>query len=166
MSHAFLTRMPAGVAGDVSRKGLSKIEPRAMNRSAPVLRYGEGLKLVGDKIQPIASGDTIAADFYGLGVRPYPMQPNSLNQGLAEGSPNVDHPLDVLVSGYMTVKCNAGTPALGGTVYCRVSASGLDSQPIGGIEADADGSDCEAVPGAIFMGVADADGMVEIRYNI
>jgi len=66
----------------------------------------------------------------------------------------------------MTVKNRAGTPAFGGAVYVRKTASGLDAQPIGGIEAAADGGDCEAVTGAIFMGEADADGNVEIRFNI
>lgn len=164
MSNAYLTRMPAGIAGDVSRKELSKIEPQVMDSTLPVTLYGVPVKMSSGKVTPIASGDA-ASDVYGFSVRPYPIMPSS-SEALGAGTPNTNQPLDVLVSGYMTVALNAGTAAMGGSVYVRVAASGLDAQPIGGIEAAADGGDCVAITGCVFMGAADADGNVEIRYNI
>jgi hypothetical protein len=161
---AYLYRMPAGIAGDISRKELSKVEPRAMDSDNPVKRYGEGVKISGSKVVPIEDGDVIATVMYGFGARPYPMQAES-NEALEAGTPNPKHPLDILKSGYMTVICRKGTPAFGGTVYIR-KTDGSESYPIGGVEAAADGTDCEAVTGCIFMGEADEDGNVEISYNI
>lgn len=164
MSNAYLTRMPCGVAGDISRKELSKVEPRFMDSATPVTVYGVPVKLVTGKVYPFTTGDGSVVP-YGFAVRPYPFQA-SVSEALAAGTPNTNQPLDVLRSGYMTVKNNAGTPAIGGAVYVRVVDSGLTTQPLGGIEAAADGGDCVAIAGAIFMGSADADGNVEISYNI
>jgi hypothetical protein len=156
--------MPAGIAGDVSRKELAKIEPGIMDPLYPVTLFGVPVKKVSGKFRPITTGD-VASDVYGLSVRPFPMQ-TSINEALAAGTPSTDQPLDTLVSGYMTVKNNAGVPAEGNPVYMRVVASGVAAQPLGGIEADADGGDCVAITGAKYMGSADANGNVEIRYNI
>ena len=164
MSNAYLTRMPCGVAGDISRKELSKVEPRFMDSTTPVLVYGVPVKLVTEKVAPFTTGDSSVVP-YGFAVRPYPFQA-AVSEALVAGTPNPVQPIDVMRSGYMTVKNNAGTPALGGSVYVRVVDSGLSTQPLGGIEAAADGSDCVAIAGAIFMGAADADGNVEISYNI
>lgn len=65
----------------------------------------------------------------------------------------------------MTVKLNAGTSALGGAVYVRVGAASA-TKPIGGIEAVADSTNTVVLTGATFMSAADADGNVEIAYNI
>ena len=59
----------------------------------------------------------------------------------------------------------AGTPAIGGAVYVRV-ATPAAGKPIGGIEAAADGANTIAVTGATFMNAGDANGNVEIAYNI
>jgi hypothetical protein len=67
--------------------------------------------------------------------------------------------------GYMTVKLNAGTAALGGVVYVRVGAA-TTGKPMGGIEAVADSTNTVVVAGASFMSTADASGNVEIAYNI
>ena len=164
MSNAYLTRMPCGIAGDISRKELSKVEPRMMDTTTPVTLYGVPVKLSSSKVYPFTTGDDAVVP-YGFSVRPYPFQA-AVSEALAAGTPNPAQLLDVLKSGYMTVKNNAGTPALGGAVYVRVVDSGLAAQPLGGIEAAADGGDCVAITGAIFMGTADADGNVEIAYNI
>jgi hypothetical protein len=164
MSNAYLTRMPAGIAGDVSRKESSRIEPGFMDDTLPVTLYGVPVKLTSGKLTPIAAADE-AADVYGFSVRPYPMQ-TTVNEALAAGTPNTAQPLDVLRAGYMTVTNNAGTPAKGGQVYVRVTDSGLDAQPIGGIEAAEDGGDCVAITGCTFMGEEDSNGNVEICYNI
>lgn len=161
---AYLTRMPCGIAGDVSRKGPSVIEPNPMNSDYPVLLYGVPVKMVDQKVLPLESGDGSVA-IYGFSVRPYPFMAE-VSEALDHGTPNINQPLDVLKSGYMTVKCNAGVCVRGSTVYVRVTSSGLAAQPIGGLEAAADGGDCVAITGTIFLGTADADGNVEIAYNV
>jgi hypothetical protein len=164
MSNAFIYRMPAGIAGDVSRKELSKVEPQFVDSDYPVLRYGEPVKMVSAQLRPFTTGDDAVVP-YGFGVRPYPIQ-GTTSEALGTATPPTTQPLDVLKSGYMTVNCKAGTPALNGSVYVRVVDSGVSTQPLGGIEAAADGGDCVAITGCIFMGAADSDGNVEIAYNI
>lgn len=164
MSNAYVYRMPAGIAGDVSRKEMAKIEPQYMDATYVVDRYGIPVKMVSSKLRPFTTGDDAVVP-YGFSVRPYPIQGAS-SEALATATPPTNQPLDVLKSGYITVKCNAGVAALNGAVYVRVVDSGLSAQPLGGVEAAADGGDCVAISGAIFMGAADSDGNVEIAYNI
>ena len=77
---------------------------------------------------------------------------------------------NVMKRGYMTVKVNASLPAAvpakGGAVYCRKTDHGAAEYLIGGVESDADGGKCEAITGCYFMGPMDADGNVEIAFNI
>lgn len=164
MSNAFVYRMPAGIAGDISRKEVATVEPQVMDTSYPVLLYGVPVKMVSNKLRPFTTGDSAVVP-YGFAVRPYPIQ-GATSEALATATPVTTQPLDVMKRGYMTVKCNAGVAALNGTVYVRVVDSGLTAQPLGGIEADADGSDCVAITGCYFMGAADSDGNVEIAYNL
>lgn len=163
MSNAFLTRMPVGIPGDVTRKALSKVEPSYMNASLPVLAYGVPVKLASEKAVPVAENDA-ATVVYGFAVRPYPIQP-TINSGLGAGVPNLDQPLDILRSGYINVKNNNGTPTKGGIVYVRVK-NGTTTKPIGGIEAEADGVDVVAIADCTFMGSADANGNTEVAYKI
>lgn len=161
---AYITRMPVGIPGDVSRKELAKIEACMMDALFPVTLYGVPVKKVSGKLRPFAAGDD-AQDMDGFSVRPFPIQ-GAISEAIGDGTPPVTQPLDELKSGYMTVKNNAGVPADGGVVYVRVVDSGVAAQPIGGIEADSDGSDCVAITGCQFCGTQDSNGNVEIRYNI
>lgn len=159
MGNSFLYRMPSGIAGDVSRKSHSTIE--AHNTVSGFAGFGLFGKLNADgKFAPLTSADT-AAGVYGLIVRSYPTQSatNSLGAAIPVAGFN-----DVLRRGYMTVKCNAGTSKTGGKVFVRVNAA-TDVKPIGGIEAVADGANTIEV-NAMFMHAADANGNVEISYNI
>lgn len=161
---SFVYRMPAGIAGDVSRKENATVEPQVMDTNYPVLYYGVPVKMVSSKLRPFTTGDDAVVP-YGFAVRPYPLQA-STNEALFTATPSTTQPMDVLKRGYMTVKCNAGVAALNGAVYVRVVDSGSASQPLGGVEAAADGGDCVAITGCIFMGAKDSDGFVEIAYNL
>ena len=108
----------------------------------------------------LGSSDT-ADTVYGLIVRSYPTTSATNDLGQAVPPKGIT---DVLVRGYMTVKCNAGTAKKGGAVYVRIGATAT-GKPIGGIEAAADGANTIAVK-ARFMHDADASGNVEIAYNI
>lgn len=162
---AFLYRMPYGIAGDVSRQSQAVIEPQPKNKSLPFASYGIPGKMVAGKFVPMAGGDT-GALVYGFLVRPYPTTAGTPSDPLGISAPLADDlPADILRRGYITVKSNAGTPAFGGAVYVRIAA-GTVSQPVGGIEAAADGANTVAIPDAQFMSAADADGNVEISYKM
>ena len=158
---AYTFRMPSGIPGDVSRKSHSTIEPVNLGVNA-FAGYGLFAKIVNGKLEPIGAGDA-TTDVYGLLVRAYPVQSSTNALGVAV--PPTSGVIDVLRRGYMTIKCNAGTSALNGQVYVRVAAAAA-GKPIGGIEAAADGANTIAITGARFMHAADAQGNVEIAYNI
>lgn len=160
----FLYRMPAGIPGDVTRASQSTIEPVVLNSASPFASFGLFGKIVSNKFVPFGAGDTNGVE-YGLLVRPYPTTGGSGSDPLGTSTPPTSGIADCLRRGYMTVKLNAGTAAKDGQVYVRVAAAAA-GKPIGGIEAAADGSNTVAITTAAFMGAADANGNVEIAYNI
>lgn len=156
---AYTYRMPSGIPGDVSRKSHSTIESH--NMPTPVAAFGVFAKMdATGNLAALGSSDT-ADTVYGLIVRSYPTTSATNDLGQAVPPKSIT---DVLVRGYMTVKCNAGTAKKGGAVYVRIGAAAT-GKPIGGIEAVADGANTIAVKGR-FMHDADASGNVEIAYNI
>ncbi|TEU30088.1 structural cement protein Gp24 [Alkanindiges illinoisensis] len=161
MGNSILYRMPSGIPGDVTRRSHATTEA-VMLGATPFASFGIFGKVVSGKLVPIGAGDT-AADVYGLLVRAYPTQSSSNAQGAAV--PPTSGVADVLRRGYMTVTNNAGTAALNGVVYVRV-ANAAAGKPIGGIEAVADSTNTIAITGARFMSEADAQGNVEIAFNI
>ena len=152
MSNAYLYRMPAGIAGDVTRKEQATIEAQIMDTTTPVTVYGVPVQMVAGKIKPLSTNSDVV---YGFLVRPYPTQ-SATNEALASGTPSTINAADILRRGYMTVKNTAGTPAKDGQVY-YVTATGLIS---------ASSSSATAITGCYFMGEADSDGNVEIAYNL
>lgn len=164
MGNAILYRMPSGIPGAVTRQAVSTIEPAILDSTNAFSAFGLFGKLVAGKFVPIGAGDA-ASSVYGLLVRPYPTQGASASDPLGTAVPPTTGVANVLRRGYMTVKLNSGTAALGGQVYVRV-ANAAAGKPIGGIEAAADGTNTIAVTGATFMSAADASGNVEIAYNI
>ena len=161
---AFLYRMPSGIAGDVTRASVSTIETQLLDSTLPFPGYGLFGKIASGKFVPIASGDA-AGTVYGALVRPFPTQGVNASDALGVSVPKTSGAADVMRRGYMSVKLNAGTAALGGVVYVRVGAAAT-GKPIGGIEAASDSTNTIAVAGASFMSAADASGNVEIAYNI
>ena len=154
---AYTYRMPSGIPGDVSRKSHSTIESH--NMPTPVAAFGVFAKMdATGNLAALGSSDT-ADTVYGLIVRSYPTTSATNDLGQAVPSKGIT---DVLVRGYMTVKCNAGTAKKGGAVYVRIGATAT-GKPIGGIEAAADGANTIAESA---QHDADASGNVEIAYNI
>ncbi|MEN8332129.1 hypothetical protein ABFO73_14910 [Acinetobacter baumannii] len=158
MGNAYLYRMPSGIPGDISRKAHSTVEAHILKGNFGA--FGIFGKLTADGIVPLEAADT---DVYGLIVRSYPTQ-SALN-GIGAAVPQSGIVNDIMRRGYMTVKCNAGTAKKSGKVYVRV-ATGTELKPIGGIEAVADGVNTIEIKNAMFMHDADAQGNVEISYNI
>lgn len=160
MNNVFLYRMPGGIPGDNSRPSVATIEPVMLDSTNPFAVYGVPGKIVSGKFVPLDKGD-LETVIYGLFVRAYPTMSS-------EGTPLMgprNSVGDAMRRGYMTVKLNAGTSALGSPVFVRVATPTL-TKPIGGIEAENDGDNTLSLAGGTFMSAADTDGNVEIAYNI
>jgi hypothetical protein len=164
MTNSFIYRMPAGIAGDVTRREHAKIEPQIIDEDYAPTVFGEPVKLSSGKIRKMAAGDTEQP--YGFLVRPYPSQMAS-SEALGVATPDASKIGDVLVSGYMTVQVVEGTPAKNGKVYYR-SQAGSPADHVGRLEVDTSGSPTTNVEitGCFFMGTGDSDGNVEIRFNV
>lgn len=160
-SMVFTQRMPAGVAGGLSRPDEATVETQAMDTNAPATAFGQAVRIVDGKVAaPIAA--TTADDIYGLVVRVWPNISGQLGTSFTDGAPNPTEPVPVLVRGYMSVVCGAGTPAKGGAVYVRV-ASPTAGKPLGGLEAAEDGANTIVLTNAIFTGPMDSNNITEIR---
>lgn len=168
---AFQFRMGAGFAGDVNRTHPASIFPELIDANAPPTAYGQAVLIdpTTQGVRPFTTGDTAQAA-YGVTVRPFPTQQASgTNFGAAAigaATPPTTGVIDVLRSGAIMVNLPfGGTTVKGGTVYVRVAAtSGLHI--IGSFEAAADGGNNVAVSNAIFNGSPDANGNVEIQFNV
>jgi hypothetical protein len=162
MTNAFTYRMPAGIPGAISRgQGQATIEPQVANAAKPFLAYGKFGKTVAEKFIPLEAGDA-AAVITGLLVRPFPT--TSSQDGLGTSTPPTSGMLDRMKRGYMTVHLDKGVAAKDAQVYVRTTVNGGDA--VGQIEAAAAGGECVAAAGCFFTGPADANGIVEVAYNI
>ena len=175
-SNAYLYNMPAGIPGAVNRVGGGgklDIEAQFMDPPNPITAYGLAgpIDAGSGDFRAMAGGDTYA---YGFLVRPFPTQATSasaysgqlpLGTNNAPPAPPPGAVVDVLRSGYMTVLLyGAVAAAKGGQVYVR-NAAADGTHPLGGVEASADGGNAIAIH-ATFTGPADANGNVEIAFNI
>ncbi len=158
MNRTILTRMPAGIPGEITRREDCTIEPNILGAD---MAFGTCGKIVGGKFVPIEAGDE-AADVYGILVRPYPSQGGAT--GLATGGKLPSGaPCDVLRRGYISAALARGTAAKAGAVHLRVAVA--VGKAVGELEAAAVADETVALP-ATFMGEADASGNVELAYNI
>ena len=162
---AYLTRMPAGIPGAVSRQGSgTTIEQNIIYTVTPPTLYGVPLAIdpTTGQVRAIKAADT-AASVYGILVRPFPS--NSSQSGIGASVPPISGICDVCKRGYMNVQVNGATvPAKNGAVYVRTIVG--TGAIIGGIEALADGVNTFVMTGAYFTGVSDATGIGEIAFNL
>ena len=171
---AFTFRMGAGFPGDVNRTHPATIEPCLIDASAPITAYGQPVLVdpTTQGVRPFVAGDqsnTVPAG-YGLTVRPYPFQQSSATNfgsaALGSATPPTSGVCDVLRAGYIMANLAAGgSPVKGGAVYIWAAASiGLHVQ--GGIEAAYSAGNTTQLLNATFNGSPDANGNVEIAFNI
>lgn len=170
---AYVFRMPAGIPGEVNRVQTATITPESVTPSgttgAPTA-YGVPLVIdqtVGNvgNMRTVLTGDT-AAVVYGFLVRPFPTQSYVWNDGLGSGAPPSSGQIDVLRRGCMTVLLSGTTGAVkGGQVYIW-SAAPVGSHIMGGIEAANPGASGFALTNCFFRGAADAQGNIEIEWNL
>lgn len=174
---AYTYRMPAGIAGAISRPQDLTTEPAILSNASPFViaavgendqtiqltAYGVPGKYDDDGLfVPLAANDG-ADDAVGFFVRPYPTTgvadfQHQVHTGAAQEG-------DVLKRGYLNV--NVGEDATeikrGAPVYFDASTQRVLQDS----ETDSDSSATPfAVPTAYFTGPGDADGNVEIAYNI
>ena len=164
IGNAYVTRMPAGFLGQVTRQDNSLLEPGIIDTSYPPTKYGTFVKMTSGKVRTIASGDA-ATDVRGIIVRPFPVQEYSSNEALDAATPDIYRPCDILKRGYVMVKFAGTTAAKGGQVNVCISASGGGT--VGDITETTDSYNV-AVTNCFFTGAADTsyDSMVEVSYNI
>ena len=151
--------MPHGFAGSYARQPDMVVNTRPAAADIP---FGTPLKYDGKGgVTPMSAGDAAAA-FVGVAAREIKSALSYLDQ--SAGAFAAGEAVGVFMRGAVNVKCQKGTPQLGGAVYVRVTAN--ESYPTaaaGGFEAEADGANTVQLTGCQWAGTADADGVAELR---
>lgn len=134
------------------------IETVALASATPFSNSGLPGKLSSGAFVPITTtGDAV----YGILMRVYPEQGLNAADPYNVAAPKLTGPASALITGYIGVFCQGGTPAQGGSVYIRFqNPSG--AKIVGGFEASS-GADVYQLTGAIFMSAADSKGNVGMR---
>jgi len=167
---AYLTRMPLGFSGAVTRPQDLTTEPVILDSARPFSKYGLAGKWDGNKFVPLEEGDTIDS-FAGILIRPYPTQSST---DMAYLGVQAGFTGDRLARGYICVdvpQTQAASATRGAAIYVRVAGETEDS-PLGSfmLAPDADVANTPEVPLAKVMGPGDGTGttlgQVEIAYNI
>lgn len=161
MGNSIIYRADNGIPGAVSRPDQQHIESQPLDAANVFSQYGLPGKIVNSLFRPISATGEAA---YGWLVRPFPTQGPNASDPVGSATPPTSGVANILRRGYISAKCNAGTPALNSAVYIRFqNPSG--AQIVGGVEAAAH-ADTYVLPGAVFTGTKDANGNVEIAFNI
>jgi len=137
--------MTSGFAGAITR-GFFDTTIEQKQAAATGIGFGLPVKLDSDGKAAAVTAGTDAV--YGFTLREYGQVDQDGRQDRAI--------VAVLRRGYIAVKCTAGTPAAGGAVYLETATGAITAESSSGT----------ALAGATFMGAADADGLVEIAFNI
>jgi hypothetical protein len=152
---ALLYRMPAGIAGALSRPDNANVEPVALDSTYTFSAYGRfGKTSASGTFIPLVANDA-ASVITGILVRPFPTQ--SGGTAFGPGTPPQAGGIgDRLQRGYISVVLNWGAAVKDGQVYVCNVASG--NQVVGDIGATNLGGDAVAVPGCYFTGPSDTTG--------
>jgi hypothetical protein len=169
---AFLPNMPSGFPGALNRWEHATVEGQPINTTTPPTAYGTVvvMDVATGTVRAPATADTTG--FYGLNVLPYPTQgfgvpPGSLNDPIGSATPPVSGTASVLRRGYMLCKLGGATAAVKGAQANVWTGATAGQQVVGNITAVAPAAgSCVVLPGAMFMSAADANGIVEVAYNI
>lgn len=163
---AFLTRMPSGIPGDITRQSVATVETQPFAPTAPFPAYGLfGYMNASGAFVPVIATTTLA-QIYGLLVRPFPITGLNASDPLGTSVPPTSGLANVMRRGYINVILAAGTAVAGVPVFVRIAA-GSTGRAVGAIEAaPSDPANCLALPNTYFTGPADASGNVEIGFNI
>jgi hypothetical protein len=164
-------RMGAGFPGSITRVERAVVEANLPDATTPPLQYGYALILnaSGGGVRQMTAGDTGTIAAFGVLVRDYPVQgaPSSAfgsPSTLGSATPPTTQTLSVMRSGYILVKVN-GTTQKGGTAFVWTAASSAPHVQ-GQWEATTPGGSGCTVSNATFNGVPDANGFVELAFNL
>lgn len=137
---SYLTQAPTGIAGDVTRVDESNVEPAMLVAASTVFAsaFGIPMKYVTGGIQQFNGGAETAPDFAGVLIREVPGIGGSGSDSSFAAVPYSLQVQGLLVRGYCSVVCAAGTPVRGGAVYIQIIANG--GIGVGSFRASADGS--------------------------
>lgn len=161
---AYLTQVPMGFPGQLTRMDSQTVESYTMDPVTPPTVYGQFVKLIAGKLQPLASGDVASVI---TGVMLYGVPTQSASNGFGAALPPAYGIVDVLRRGFVAVALVSGTAVKGGPVFVVTTAG--TGFPVGSIVTQAvpaTGVAAVQVNDTFFEGVADASGSVEISYNI
>lgn len=169
---AFAFRMPGGFAGAVNRTHPANIVPYLNNVTSPVQLFGQGVQIGADNasVRGITTADNAgAAGIFGIAVRTFPFQQGQAATDFAPAAIGTAKPLggviDILKSGFIMVQVNGAT-VLGGPAYVW-SAASAGAHVQGNFEAAAPGGSGVALTGnTYYNGVPDANGIVELAFNL
>lgn len=157
------TSMPHGFAGSYARQPDMIVNTRPGGGTDDI-PFGAALKYDDNgNVVKMAGGDAATA-FVGVAARELKSSLTYLDQSTGAYTPG--EAVSVFQRGSINVKCQKGTPKLGGDVYVRVVAS--DAAPtavLGGFEAEADSTSSNTVKltNCKWAGPADANGVAELR---
>lgn len=154
--------MPHGFAGSYARQPDMIVNTRPAGGTDAIL-FGSPLKYDSNKNVVLMGASSAAADF--VGVAGFEIKSALTYLDPTGGQYAAGEPVSVFMRGSINVKCNNGTPALGGPVYVRVTANEeLPNAPVGGFEAQADETPANTVQLANceWGGPADANGIAEL----
>lgn len=152
--------MPHGQAGSYARQPDMIVNTKPAGGTIDF-----GMAVVYDstkKTVVLPSSTSTAAQFIGVASREVKSALNYLEQGIGQYATGDAVP--VFQRGAINVKCQNGTPAVGGAVYMRVAENaGVDGAVVGGFEATADSTNSVALTNCQWAGPADANGIAELR---
>lgn len=162
---AITTRMNVAIPGAISRSFAGQvISQEIIDPNTPPTKFGQPVKLVAGKVQPLASGDA-AALIYGVTVRAYPTQDATGSaSAYGPGTPPSSGIIDILRVGFIGVALANGTAARGAQAYVRTTVNG--SLAIGGVEDNTTSTGLVTPAGWYFTGPADASGNAELAIGI
>lgn len=150
--------MPHGFAGCYARQPDMIVNTRP---AGAVIPFGAPLKYSNGAVVPMGASDT-AALF--VGIAGFEVKSALAYLGQSQGQYAQNEPVSVFQRGAINVKCQKGTPALGGKVYLRVAANEeAPTAVVGGLEAEADSTKTVELANCQWAGPADGDKVAELR---
>lgn len=151
--------MPHGFAGCYARQPDMIVETRPAGGSSPI-PYGAALVYDGGAVA--AAGATVTAATF-AGVAGFEIKSALTYLDQSQGQYAAGEPVSVFQRGSINVKCQRGTPALGGKVYIRTAANeSFSTAAVGGFEAEDDSGKAVALTNCQWGGPADANGIAEL----
>lgn len=156
---------PHGFAGSYAYQPDMIVKTRPCGGSDNIV-FGTPVKYeagTSGNVVSMGAGDAATA-FVGFASREVKSSVNYLNQGVGAYAPG--DAVSVFMRGAINVQVQKGTAVMGGKVYVRVAVSeAAPTAVVGGIEAEPDATAANTVelPGVVFEGPADANGIACVR---